>query len=56
MKVIIKCHKCNKEFKIKVDTMKEVRALKRDYNAGTFTCWDCMGVKGGVPGIGLITG
>lgn len=55
MKVKIKCHICNKEFKAKTDNLKEAKRVKRDYKAGTFTCWGCMNIKDGVYGIGIMS-
>lgn len=55
MKIKLKCRKCNKEFKTQCDSFREVRALKKIYKEGKFTCWDCIGIKDGVYGIGIIS-
>lgn len=55
MKVKVRCHKCNKEFKAYSDSIKDARALKRICKKSKFTCWDCIGVRDGVYGIGIIS-
>lgn len=56
MKVKLKCKKCGKVYKIKVYSKREAKSVKRDSKGSKFVCWNCVGVKGCINTLGIISG